>query len=163
MSRDLPCKKSQLDLKLFGVRVPSMGFMMSPWLPLRAEVSKMSLLVARVWHAQQAKEGAWMVLTHRRWNECAPWKLVKTHNLEGNTWVKMHHKLEGRWANNPKWWLNQQQISVRFIHTYTKRVYTYVHKQTDTYIIRVNKLIEIQWQYMHESCWLGYIKKWKFQ
>jgi len=144
MLGDLPGKKSQLDLQSFGVGVPAVGHTLSPWPWLCAEASTMSLLVERVWHAQQAREGAWMVLTREGWNECTPWKLVSKRSLEGSAREKMHHKLEGRWTNNPKWWLNQQHISLRFIHTYTKRVYTYMHKKTDTYIIRVNKLTEIQ-------------------
>lgn len=49
-----PAKKSQLDLRLFGVGVLVVGRTVSPWLQLQAKVSKMSLLVERVLHAQQA-------------------------------------------------------------------------------------------------------------
>ena len=72
MSGDLPSKKSHLNLRLFGLGFLAMGCTISLWPWLQTNPSKMSMLVARVWHAQQAKEGVYTVLTHRNWGECAP-------------------------------------------------------------------------------------------
>ena len=48
MLGDLPSKKFQLYLRPFGVGVLAVSSIVSPQLRLHAEVSKMSLLVARV-------------------------------------------------------------------------------------------------------------------
>jgi len=48
MLGDLPGKKSQLDLRPFGVGVPRVGRTVMPWLRFPTEASKMSLLVERV-------------------------------------------------------------------------------------------------------------------
>jgi len=76
MSGDFPDKKSQLDLRPFGVGVPAVGRTVVPWPGFRTEASKITLLVAMVWQLQQAKEGAWEVLTHGGWDDWAPWKPV---------------------------------------------------------------------------------------
>ena len=63
---DLPCKKSQLDLKLFGVGVPAVGHKVMPWPWCRIKESTKALSVERVWLMQWVKEAVWEVPTLRR-------------------------------------------------------------------------------------------------
>lgn len=72
MSGNLPGKKSQLDLRPFGVGVPIVGRTVSPWTWFHTKESKVFLLVERVWHMQEVKEDAWVVRTHGGWGECNP-------------------------------------------------------------------------------------------
>jgi len=122
MLEDLPSKKSQLDLKSFGVGVLVVGRMLSPWLWFHTEASKISLLIARVWQLWRLKGGAWMVLTHGKWGECAAWEPVIVRGLEGNTWAKIHKKIESKLAHYPKWRLNQSSHFSK-IHTHLYRTF----------------------------------------
>ena len=44
---DLPSKKFQLDLRSFGVGVPTVGRKVMPWLQCRTEASKITLTVGK--------------------------------------------------------------------------------------------------------------------
>ena len=62
----LPYKKSQLDLRPFGVGVLAVGRKVMPWPWCRTEASKITLSVARVWLMQWVKEWVWEVPTLQR-------------------------------------------------------------------------------------------------
>jgi len=66
---DLPGKKSQLDLRPFGVGVLAVCLKVMAWPRCRTEACKVTLSVERVLLMQWVKEGAWEVLTQVGWDK----------------------------------------------------------------------------------------------
>jgi len=56
MSEDLLGKNSLLNLRPFEVGVPTVGSTVSPWLRLCVDLSKISLLEARVWPCSKLRK-----------------------------------------------------------------------------------------------------------
>jgi len=102
MSGDLFGKKSQLDLKPFGVGVPIVGSKSMPW--LIAHRGKKDILVERKCVSlQHVKRDAWGGSNTWRGKKVCPLEAYNSTQPERNTRAGRHHKMETRIVNNWKW------------------------------------------------------------
>lgn len=92
---DLLGKKSQLDLRLFGVGVPSMGRKVMSWPWCHTEASKITLSIESVWLMQWVMEWVWEAPTLQREIKVKVSSRLKgiSANLAKNTQHKGMHRL----------------------------------------------------------------------